>query len=109
MSRLQRLLLLASLMVSHHRTYPPHDRPLRIPPRGILSHAGGLALLLNIVNPLAGYRAKAQYGLIGARPAFLHRYFWQFEPQPEAIFAWPASLQTGGALVCGRDPARHYA
>jgi hypothetical protein len=37
MSGLQRQLLLASLMVSHHRTYPPHDRPLRITPRNTLS------------------------------------------------------------------------
>ena len=57
MSRLQRLLLLlASLMVSHHRTYPPHDRPLCITPRGILSQASPVALLLNIVKPLAGQR-----------------------------------------------------
>jgi hypothetical protein len=37
MFELQRQLLLVSLMVSHHRTYPPHDRPLCITPRNILS------------------------------------------------------------------------
>jgi hypothetical protein len=62
MFELQRQLLLVSLMVSHHRTYPPHDRPLCITPRNILS-LWSLYQFLLVLSRFSGLQEK----MVGTR------------------------------------------
>jgi hypothetical protein len=92
MFELQRQLLLVSLMVSHHRTYPPHDRPLCITPRNILS-LWSLYQFLLVLSRFSGLQENGRRAVLRRRSKYRCEGKKTREMGEDAVIRWSVRKQ----------------